>query len=376
MSTPPLIVHVIHRLDYGGLENGLVNLINHMPEQRYRHAIVCLAGYGDFRSRIRRGAVEVYSLDKRPGKDPAAYVRLWRLLRRLRPAIVHSRNLGTVDAQWVAAAAGTKQRVHGEHGWDASDPQGRNRRHLRIRRLCRPAVQRYVAVSKDLARWLESAVHVDPARIEQIYNGVDTSRFVPEGDLPADLPWPTTGPARPVVFGTVARLDPVKNQTELLTAFAAARRRSSTADLRLIIVGDGPLRGELETRTRDLGIAAAVWFTGARDDVPALLRATDVFILPSLNEGISNTILEAMATGRPVIASRVGGNPELLDGGKYGMLYEGGAEELAAAMSIYASDPAQRQAHGAAARARAEQTFSLPAMVRGYLRLYDGLTER
>src|SRR5690606_11037770 len=93
MAEAPLIAHVIYRLDYGGLENGLVNLVNHLPRAKYRHAIVCLAGFTDFRKRIQRDDVEVISIDKQPGKDPAAYGRLWRQLRRLRPAVVHTRNL-------------------------------------------------------------------------------------------------------------------------------------------------------------------------------------------------------------------------------------------------------------------------------------------
>ena len=149
MIAPPLVVHVIHRLDFGGLENGLVNLVNCMPADRFRHAIVCLAGFEpDFRDRIQRSDVEVISLGKRPGKDLAPYARMWRVLRRLAPSVVHTRNLGTVDMQWIAAAAGVPHRVHGEHGWEASDPCGRNPKALRIRRACRPVIHLYVPMSQ------------------------------------------------------------------------------------------------------------------------------------------------------------------------------------------------------------------------------------
>jgi hypothetical protein len=154
---PPLVAHVIHRLDFGGLENGLVNLVNRIPADRYRHAVLCLSGINqEFRRRIRRPDVEVLSLDKQPGKDPAVYLRMWRLLRRLRPRILHTRNLGTVDMQWIGLLAGVPHRVHGEHGWEASDPQGASSRSLAIRRACRPVVHRYVPMSKDIARWLVS----------------------------------------------------------------------------------------------------------------------------------------------------------------------------------------------------------------------------
>lgn len=188
---PALIAHVIHRLDYGGLENGLVNLINGLPAERFRHHVICLAGFSDFRARITREDVVVESLDKQEGKDPGAYLRLWHMFRRLRPDLVHTRNFGTVDLQWVAAAAGVRRRVHGEHGWVAGDARGQDPHTLRIRRACRPAIQRYVAMSRDIAQWLERDVGVPSRRIRQIYNGVDSTRFQPEGPRPADLPWST-----------------------------------------------------------------------------------------------------------------------------------------------------------------------------------------
>ena len=366
---PPLIVHVIFRLDFGGLENGLVNLVNRLPVERYRHAIVCLAGFNPaYRERIRRPDVEVLSLEKRPGKDLGAYGRMWRVLRRLRPAIVHTRNLGTIDMQWVAMLAGVRHRVHGEHGWGATDPQGLNPRNLRIRRACRPAIHRYVPMSQDIERWLEEAVGVEPGRIRQLYSGVDTERFTPSVRCLAAVGNEGAG----VTVGTVGRLDPVKNQAHLLDAFASLRPRFP--GLRLTFVGDGPERASLEARSKSLGVAGDVTFTGARSDTPDLMRGFDVFVLPSINEGISNTILEAMATGLPVVAGRVGGNPELVLDGVTGRLYgpadPGGLEQ---ALSPYLTDSSLRQAHGAAGRARVVQNFSLDAMVERYLSLYDEL---
>lgn len=370
----PLVAHVIYRLDFGGLENGIVNLVNRMPPERYRHAIVCLAGFNPvFRQRIRRADVEVASVEKRPGKDLAAYRRMWRVLRRLRPQVVHTRNLGTVDMQWVAALAGVRHRVHGEHGWDAADPRGRDARGLRIRRACRPVIQRYVPMSQDIARWLERDVGVDSSRVRQLYSGVDTERFKPGPPEPAHVGAGESLSRTPTVtLGTVGRLDPVKDQSSLLRAFAALRPRHP--QLRLAILGDGPRRPELEAEARALGIHEHTRFAGAGDDVPAFLRSLEVFVLPSINEGISNTILEAMATGLPVVAGRVGGNPELVTDGVTGRLYDPaepvGLEE---ALESYLADPALRGAHGRAGRARVVQHFSLDAMVNRYLALYDEL---
>src|SRR6266478_6770190 len=146
---PPLIAHVIYGLKIGGVENGLVNLINHMPAERYRHAIVCITDYSDFRLRIRRSDVECYALHKPPGKVPGFYVKVWRLLRRLRPRIVHTRNLATLMAQVPAMLAGAPIRIHGEHGRDMGDLDGSNVKYQRIRRLVRPCVHQYIALSKD-----------------------------------------------------------------------------------------------------------------------------------------------------------------------------------------------------------------------------------
>ncbi len=371
------IAHIVYRFDYGGLENGIVNLVNRMPRDRFRHSVICLAGYGEkFIERLDRTSVQVISIDKRPGKDLPSYFRLWRVLRSLRPDIVHTRNIGTVDMQWVAMAAGVSGRVHGEHGWTADDPTGKDKRKLAIRRSCRPAIHRHLAMSHDIAVWLERDVGVPAASIQQIYNGVDTFRCHPDGPVPADLPW--AGQAKTVI-GTVGRLDPVKNQGALLQSVRQIldQRPELRQELRLIIAGDGPERAALEGMIRNFGLTDEVWVPGAREDVPALMRAMDVFVLPSVNEGISNTILEAMATGRPVVAARVGGNPELVENGTTGTLYSGhGSEALAEAIFPYLVDPNLRTVHGRAARERVLLQFSLPAMVDSYVAFYDELLNR
>lgn len=372
-SRPPLVAQVVYRLDYGGLENGVVNLVNRMPAERYRQAVVCLAGFGrEFRSRIRRDDVEIVSIDKRPGKDPAAYLRMWRALRRLRPEIVHTRNLGTVDMQWVAVAAGVPRRVHGEHGWEASDPQGLSPRSLHIRRACRPAVHRYVPMSRDLAAWLQSAVHVPPSRIRQAYSGVDTGRF-----RPATTPELAARPEGIVRVGTVGRLDPVKNHAALLRSVRSIldRRIDLGTALRLTIVGDGPQRATLESLTRELGLEGRVEFTGTRDDTAQMMRSFDLFVLASMNEGISNTILEAMASGLPVLAARVGGNPELVVPDVTGLLYDpADSDGLTAGLLRYLDEPALREAHGRAGRERVLAKFGLDSMIQRYLEIYDELT--
>ena len=366
----PLVVQVVNRLDVGGLENGVVNLVNRMPLDRYRNVVLCAAGFGEsFRTRVRP-IVPVLTLDKKPGKDFGAYGRAFRVLRQLRPSIVHTRNIGTIDLQWIAWAAGVGCRIHSEHGWEAADPGGSSRRGAMIRRLCRPVIDQFITMSADLAAWLRETVRLDASRIEQVYSGVDVDRFTSDGPKAMDHPWDH----RCVVVGTVGRLDPVKNQQALVRGVAAVLGAAPALRkrVRLLIAGDGPLRSDLEQLSRDLGLADICWFAGRRSDVPDIMRSIDVFVLPSLNEGISNTILEAMATGRPVVATRVGGNPEVVTEGLNGFLV--GLDEpeaLARTLSDYVIGADLRERHGRAGRALALERFSLEAMVQRYMDLYD-----
>jgi len=368
----PRIVHIIHRLDVGGLENGLVNLINNLPEDRYRHAIVCLTDYTDYARRLSRRDVTLHALHKRPGKDLPLYGRLWWCLRELRPDIVHTRNLATLEGQVVAAAAGVAGRVHGEHGWDVGDPDGTSTKNRRLRRLARPFVHRYIALSRHIGDYLRHSVGVPAPRIAQIYNGVDTRRFSP-GDRPR---WVNDvfGPGEHWVVGTVGRLQGIKDQTSLLRAFARLRETGGDAAdrARLVVVGDGPLMDDL-CRERDaLGLVDRCWFAGRREDVPELMRGMDLFVLPSLAEGICNTVLEAMACGVPVVATSVGGNPELVADGVTGRLVEPGAPEaLSQAMAACLAQPDEARQQGLAARRVVEEHFSMKAMVDAYAGVYD-----
>ena len=371
---PPLIMHVVHRFDVGGLENGLVNLINRMEPTRYRHAVVCLTSYSDFAKRIQRPNVPVIALNKQAGKDPACYLRLVRTIRSLRPAVVHTRNLGTLDMQFMAALCAVRGRVHGEHGWDVYDLHGKHPRYLRLRRLARRCVHRYVAMSRDLAQWLQADVGVPQGRIAQIYSGVDAERFRPR--VPGDVaPWPAgfAGPDS-IVIGTVGRHEPVKNPLGLVQGF---RRLIETAPelagrLRLVLVGGGVQFADVERKVAELGLTAQTWLAGSRHDVADILRQFDVFVLPSLNEGISNTILEAMACAVPVVASRVGGTPEIVREGQTGFTYSSQDEtELTLRLATYVEDAALRREHGRRARSIVEQHHSMDSMVRNYLDVYD-----
>lgn len=374
VMTPPLIVHVIHRLAVGGLENGVVNLINHLPEERFRHVIVCMTQATEFSERLQRSNVPIVELHKRPGHSLALQLRFHRVFRQLRPAIVHTRNLGTLEAQLAAAVARVPVRIHGEHGWDVEDPDGSNRRYAAIRRLHAPLVHRQIALSAHIERYLRERVGIAANRVERVCNGVDCERFQPSASSRASFPHVPFRDQRFVLIGTVGRLEPVKDQLGLARAFVAALARDpeARAHLRLVIVGSGSQRTAVERVLTAGGAHELCWFAGERDDIPGLLPALDIFVLPSQAEGISNTILEAMACGVPVIATDVGGNAELVVGEETGCFVPpGDPVALGNAMLRLAADPGLRKRWGAAGRARALAKFSLAEMVRQYARLYD-----
>ena len=369
----PLIVHVVHHFAVGGMENGMVNILNRLPAHKYRHAVVCLTDFTDYHQRIVAQPVPFYALHKQPGRDVSIYPKLWRALRDLRPALVHTRNLSALEGQFVAAAAGVRRRVHGEHGRDVFDLDGSNRKYNLLRRAARPLVGHYISVSRDLEVWLQTTVGVPASRITQIYSGVDSVRFHPRDGQRTGLP-AGFAPDDAVVFGSVGRMAEVKDYPTLVRAFLrllelqpAARQRA-----RLVIVGEGVARAPCLALLKQAGAEALAWLPGERHDIAELMRALDVFVLPSLGEGISNTILEAQASGLPVVATAVGGNVELVQPGSNGALVGvGDVEAMAQALLKYFNDASMMARQGQAARDLIARKFSLDAMTQAYERVYD-----
>ncbi len=372
----PLVVHVIYSLEVGGLENGLINIINRTPEDRYRHAIVCLQGAGEFANRLTDPNIPVVCMHLGEGHSFGSYLKILKVLRTLNPAIVHTRNLATLEAQIPALMLPGVKTVHGEHGRDVTDLTGQNRKYNLLRRFIRPMVGRYIAVSRDLESWLQHTVGVAENRICQIYNGVDQERFFPAEDKNIELAPDGFLSDDSIVIGTVGRLAAVKDQASLLSAFAqllqdAAEYRER---LRLILVGDGPLYDQLQQQVRELGAEHNVWMAGDRDDVADMLRLFDLFVLPSLGEGISNTVLEAMATGLPIVATAVGGNPELVTDEVNGRLVPvGDSQGLARVVAQLIGQPEYLKTMGSNSLDKVRRQFNWDNTVTEYLAVYDAL---
>jgi sugar transferase (PEP-CTERM/EpsH1 system associated) len=375
-QSPIHIVHFVYRFSIGGLENVIVQLINRLPAARYRHTVVSLTTIDDFRARVLRHDVEFIALGKSEGHAIALYPAIHALLRRLRPDVLHSCNLAALEVTPVAWLARVPRRIHAEHGWDSHDPHGRSLRYRRLRRLYRPFVSHYVTVSRDLDDYMAQAIGVPAQRRTLIANGVDTETFAPCADAQHAVPGCPYVPGLHWLVGTVGRLQTVKNQPALARAFAEwmRERPELAARARLVLVGDGPLATEVEEILTRAGVRHLAWLAGARSDVPQVLRMLDCFVLPSLTEGTSCTLQEAMASGLPIVATAVGGTPEVVADGVTGTLVP--AQDDAAmvrALSAYFDDAALAARHGRAARAEAERHHGLAAMVRRYDALFCGV---
>jgi sugar transferase (PEP-CTERM/EpsH1 system associated) len=367
---------MMYRFAAGGLENVLVQLINGLPRQAFRHTIIALTSADrEFAARIERDDVNIVEMGKPPGQPFRLYPRMYRLLRELRPDVLHTCNLAALEFVPVAALARVPRRVHAEHGWDVADLEGNNRRFRLLRRLYRPFVNEFVAVSGQLHGYLRDAIGVHPSRLHLVANGVDTGRFRPRrADDQAPGGFPFSRPEHWVV-GTVGRLEPVKNQALLARAFVrmVQARPPGAERLRLAIVGGGPGAEEVAAPLIQAGLGERLWMPGVRRDVPEILRSLDCFVLPSLSEGTSCTLQEAMATELPIIATNVGGNANLLEQGRCGTLVASQDEEgMARALAGCFLGQAAAAAQGAEGLRVAHEKYALSSMMGRYEQLFQG----
>ncbi len=378
-SRPTLIAHIVFSLDTGGLENGLVNLINRGTTDEFKHMVICLTNSGRFSQRISVPSVPIIELDKPPGHSLRTYIRLRNIIKEYRPSVIHSRNLAALEAQISTLGLAGMVRIHGEHGRDINDPLGTNWKYNALRRVSRLWIDQYFAVSRELSQWLETRVGVPPTRIVQQCNGVDCHEFSPRSTnstVPSVVPEAFARKDQKTI-GTVGRLVPIKDQLTLVRAFALAepQLKARGIDARLMIVGDGPLRELLHAEAANQGVDHLTWFAGDRDDVNRLLKCMDVFVLPSIAEGVSNTLLEAMATGLPVISTAVGGAPDIIEPEVDGYLVNVGDDQKMAERIVHIlSETEAATDMGLNARRKVDRDYSWPVTVHRYLDVYRTLT--
>ncbi len=350
------IAHVLHSFSTGGMEKGIASLVQ-ATSREFEHIIICITSTGRSEELLPVGT-QVISLEKSDGNSIGFILKLAKVIKNLKPDVIHTRNWGGLDGVLAARLAGISAIVHGEHGWGVIDTNGLKLKRVFIRRCISVFIKEYTCVSKQMVQWLRNDIQIKKT-ISQIYNGVDFERYNPLEE---------NSTKNGLVIGIVARLDPIKDHSTLFGAFETVRKKIPNS--KLIVIGDGPEREKLEQIA-----GKGVVFLGNRRDVPELLRTLDVFVLSSLNEGISNTILEAMATAIPVIASNVGGNPELVKDGINGCLFEpGDSEALANILLDYCQDTDKRKTHGMEARRSVMEKFTMDKMIDQYATVWKRIS--
>ena len=370
------ILHVIPQLMAGGTEYTLLRLIRGLGEDDFEHRI-CATRAIDTQFAAQQGMAEkVFVAASGNGGAQFPFFRLARVMRTFQPQIVHSRNWGGIEAVLAARAARVPVAIHSEHGYEVDSLAGLPFRRRAFRRIAYALADAVFTNSEELREYHARQARISAERLRVIYNGVDTIRFAPRLAVRLRVRQELGLPADCLVLGTVGRLVPIKDHGTLLKA--AALLASQGANVRVVLVGAGSQRDALQKQAaEDVHLSGRVIFTGASDNIPDLLNAMDVFVLPSLGEGMSNTVLEAMASALPVLATRVGGNPELIEDGRSGFLFApGDVAGLAGQLQRLLQQPTLRQEIGAAARERVVSLFSLEHMIAEYRNLYRELAMR
>lgn len=368
MKDKPLVIHLTYVLCVGGLERVMINCIRNMQiSGDFRHVIISLTEAEPITPSDLISPVDVYALAKKEGNDFSLHGKLYRLLKQLKPDILHTYNLATIEYHPIAWLAGVKGHIHAEHGRDIHDPQGLNKKHKWLRKLASPFIQRFVPVSQDLAQWLTHFVGIAPSKVTLIRNGIDTNKFQATKVRDTRLR-----------LAIIARLTPVKDHKNLIDAMVYLSNVVSPEQMpQLNIIGDGPLHNELVSYVNKKGLKSAITFLGERHDIVELLTLTDVFVLSSIAEGIPMTILEAMSCHTPVVATRVGGIPEVIEHGINGRLVDKqNAEQLAQAILEYVQRPEIVDTESISARQRIVNNFSETRMVEQYLSCYNQLSNK
>ena len=348
----PVVIHVVHSLEGGGTERTLVALLRAFDHAALRHVVVTLREAGRLSARLPD------QVACRPiaaaGRSWWSGLRLAKTARNYRAALIHARNTGCWgDAAIAGLLTPGVRLLLGFHGLETRQALGRRQR--RQARWALLAGARFVSVSQAGRRQLHDQAGVPSDRIDVLPNGVDLRRFgtlstSARKRMRAEFGFDDLG----FVVGTVGALTPVKQHWALIRAVACAAEH--VPNIRLLIVGEGPLLASLIEQARVLGIANRVVFTGRREDVPALMRCMDTYVCSSASEGMNNALLEAMATGLPIVATDVGDNRLAIRDGIEGCIVEPGSPmAITDALRELGQSPELRQRFAASARARAAE---------------------
>ncbi|MGR5069425.1 MULTISPECIES: glycosyltransferase [Vibrio] len=304
------VCHLVYSFDIGGLERVIADCIKTLDQEQYRHSIIALTEVGAFANEVEEHA-NFYSLHKTKGHDFSIHLKLFNLIKKIRPDILHSYNLSTIEYQWLACIASVPLRIHAEHGRDSYDIHGSIKKYQILRRLMSPFINHFVSVSLDLHNWMLNDVRLPVKKLNLIRNGIDTKYYNPSFASKTNK-----GIYKDkFVFGHVSRLHPIKNQCFLIEQFyqACSESNSFKDNCLLVIVGSGPDKDKLEKQAlQNESLKGKVIFTGSKTNVRDYYGMFDVFVMSSIAEGIPMTLLESMAMGLPHLVTSVGGIKEVI----------------------------------------------------------------
>ena len=366
------VVHIVPSFGCGGLEKVVVNLINNSAHYNVKHVLISLTTDFELAKEINV-PVEVYCLGKQPGNDIFSHLKLFKLLKRIKPVAFHSYNFGTIEYHLAAKLAGVPVTVHCDHGRGGDDPAGKNKFNNRFRQLISKFIDHYIVVSYDLYRWVTEALKISESKVQLIFNGVTVEKDVAAKQVAGkQTPNSSASGNAPFVITTVGRLDPIKNQKLLLSAFDLAKKTyPNWENVKLQLAGNGPIYQELVDFNNALSSAKDVEFLGFRSDVADILSNTDLFALSSNYEAMPMTILEAMALKVPVITTNVGGIAKFIDESHAWFVESKNVESYAETLNNILLDEQVRLQKTGVAHQLVFDNYSMDKMVDAYLGLYQ-----
>ena len=369
------VCHVVNALDVGGMENGVVNLCNNLDRSKFEPMICCLYHTGPMADRLRPD-VRVINMAQPQGKSILSVFRLARLFKQIKPDIVHTHGWGGGSLYGILGAklAGVSVIINGEHGTFFLKPH-----QIVLQRILSVMYDKTLSVSEFLKKKIVESLSIAPGRIRVIPNGVDTDKFSGNYDcsyLRREIleKYGANIDEESIVLGCVGSLKPIKNQIMLLRALLEIKNNPVFKKAYVILVGDGPDYGNLKNFVSENGLTNKVLFLGKRNDVPQLMALMHILVSTSHFEGMPNVIMEAFASGLPVVATKAGGSEELIQEGTNGFLVDvDDYHALAEKLILLTSDPKLRQKMGLNAQRTARSDYSIAKMVSDYEKFYIDL---
>lgn len=370
------VLHFFSYLRLGGTELTALRVITNLEKDRFENRICGMRGFDPEVFALRYPDADVVSLPAHKEGFRIQILSIMKLIKAYRPHIVHSRNWGTIESVLAARLAHVPVVIHSEHGYEMDTLAGLPRRRRLFRRAAYGMADAVFTVTGELQRYHSRQAWISPSRIRVIHNGIDTQLFAPHPQARRLILEKAGVPTDRFVVGSVGRLVAIKDHATLLKSAELLAQRG--VNVHVLLVGSGPeMTRHRQYLEHSVALAGRVTFLGSRDDVSEILNGMDVFVLPSISEGMSNTLIEAMSCGLPVIATRVGGNPEVVgDDGSGGVFTPGDINGLAQHLERLAGNVDLGRNLGTAARQRAVSMFSLERMVKDYRQLYLELAAR